>query len=763
MSGNGNALAEPRLGFKPHLRVEVVPGDAVYLFSETRVTALRGDRVMTLAPLLDGTRGATRVLEDAGDTPDGQSGRILARLSEAGLLCERDGAADPASLAQQAYWELAGMNGAQAATRVAASTVQAFAVGTSGLGLLRDALTCAGLRLAGAGRPGGADLAVVLCDDYLNPELALVDAAQRAAGRPWMPVKACGTGFWIGPVFRPGDGACLACLADKLWRNRPVDAHVQHVLERPGPVSRPPSVLPSAGAVAAHLAAVEAAKWLAGHRDPGQRMLRILDSLTLGSSRHPVPRRPQCPGCGDPAMVARRVRQPVVLSGRPKADTTGGGHRALTPQQVMDRYGHLVDPVTGLVREIRRDSRGPEFLNCFHAGHNPVAGPHSSGALRVGLRSTSSGKGITGLHARVSALCEALERHSGHLQGDEPRVRARYRDLGPEAAVHPDSVQLFAERQFAGRQRWNAEHGPVHQVCDPFDETDETDWTPAWSLTAGRHRLVPTSLLYYNVPQAAGRRYCWANSNGAAAGGSPEDAVLHGLLELVERDAVALWWYNRTRQPGVDLEAFADPWNTELRDVYARLRREVWALDLTSDLGIPVVAAVSRRTDGPLEDIVLGFGAHFDRRVALRRALTELNQMLPPVADVSTSGTGYGCTDPDVLRWWRTATAENQPYLLPDPERPSVSPERGTAVPGGDLRDDLRTAEDIVRRAGLEMLVLDQTRPDVGLPVMKVLVPGLRPHWARFAPGRLFDVPVRLGRLATPTAYEALNPIPLFL
>jgi ribosomal protein S12 methylthiotransferase accessory factor len=64
---------------------------------------------------------------------------------------------------------------------------------------------------------------------------------------------------------------------------------------------------------------------------------------------------------------------------------------------------------------------------------------------------------------------------------------------------------------------------------------------------------------------------------------------------------------------------------------------------------------------------------------------------------------------------------------------------------------------------GMELFVLDQTRPDVGLPVVKVIVPGLRPFWARFAPGRLFDVPVRLGRLTEPTPYDRLNPFPMFL
>ena len=75
----------------------------------------------------------------------------------------------------------------------------------------------------------------------------------------------------------------------------------------------------------------------------------------------------------------------------------------------------------------------------------------------------------------------------------------------------------------------------------------------------------------------------------------------------------------------------------------------------------------------------------------------------------------------------------------------------------------MAAAEALARGAGSELLVLDQTRADIGLPVVKVIVPGLRPFWARFAPGRLYDVPVRLGRLAAPTRYEDLNPVPLFL
>ena len=64
---------------------------------------------------------------------------------------------------------------------------------------------------------------------------------------------------------------------------------------------------------------------------------------------------------------------------------------------------------------------------------------------------------------------------------------------------------------------------------------------------------------------------------------------------------------------------------------------------------------------------------------------------------------------------------------------------------------------------GLDVLVLDQTRAEIGLPVAKVIVPGLRHLWARFAPGRLYDVPVEMGWRDAPADESQLNPSPMFL
>jgi ribosomal protein S12 methylthiotransferase accessory factor len=114
------------------------------------------------------------------------------------------------------------------------------------------------------------------------------------------------------------------------------------------------------------------------------------------------------------------------------------------------------------------------------------------------------------------------------------------------------------------------------------------------------------------------------------------------------------------------------------------------------------------------------------------------------------------------VRWWKSATLANQPYLAASPREPTRY-DASAVQWREDIRDDLSWCQASVERLGLELLVLDQTRPDTGLSVVKVIVPGLRHFWARFAPGRLYDVPPRLGWIDEPLAEAELNPIPIFI
>ncbi len=656
------------LAFAPHLRPETVPGDAVYLVSEHQVTALVGEQAAALVPLLDGTRDLRGVLRDAAPrVPPVQSAAVLGRLLRDGLVERRPSQAGPEPDPQAAaYWASAGgpRPGPAAADLL---SLHVTAVGSVDATVVRDACRAAGLHLVDD--PAHTVLTVVVCEDYLADGLRKTDAAHRAAGRAWLPVKPFGSTVWAGPVFRPEDGPCWTCLAHRLRARYAAHAPVSR-LHGGAPVLPPRAALPVTVSLGASLAALRAAHWLAGRRRD-QDDLVTFDTLTLTSRPHPVRRRPQCPDCGhsEPPTAPPRLRP------RRKTVRTGGGHRAVSAEQILDTYGHLVDPVTGVVKEIRREECGAGPLHVHRAGHNLALGPRHAGQMRGLLRQESSGKGRTRTEAEAGALCEAVERLSGVWQGSEHRVRGSLHALGDQA-LSPADVQLWHARQFRERDRWNRTGHPFHLVPEPFDPDAVLDWSPVWSLTRDRASCCPAPCCTSRPRPATARRMVRADSNGCAAGWLSGGRGPAGAAGTVERDAVALWWYNMSRQSAVDADTFGDPWTDRVRQAHAELRPRGVGARLTCDLGVPVMAAVSRRTDGTAEDIMFGFGAHLDPAVALTRAVSELNQMLPAVRHARPDGTGYRCADPVAVGSGAPPPSPASPHLRPRPGRsgPRASP-----------------------------------------------------------------------------------------
>jgi ribosomal protein S12 methylthiotransferase accessory factor len=773
------------LRFRPHLSADVVPGEATYLFAEGETYAVQGAVVESLVPYLNGKHSEDEIVTAlSGAHAPELVYHALGVLRGRGYLVELDDRVDQSAAAA---WEAGGFVGDRALTAVAALTCRIDTVGEVDAGPVRAALRAAGIACPppGAEPAGTAALRVVLADDYLHPALAAIDREARASARPWLLARPGGPSVWIGPLFEPGVTGCWHCLAFRLRRHRMVESYVE---ERSGRRLLPaPSALPSGAGLAAHLVALRVQRWAAGAAGaaggigaagapvtahgahaPGHDHVEVTHPLSGTTVRHPAVHRPQCPECGDPGVQTRLGERPVRLASSRPAAVTDGGYRSRSPEETMAELERLVSPVTGVVAGVETlrglDTRLPkDTVHTCIAGHNFALGAVGIDSLREGLRSRASGKGRTELEARVGAVCEAVERYSGVFQGDEARITATFRELG-DRAVHPNAVALFSQRQYRERDRWNAGDSSFAYVGVPFDENRPLEWSPVHSLTGGPTRYMLTMQHYYFYPKRPETLYCWADSNGSAAGTCAEDALLQGLMELFERDAVAMWWYNRVPRPAVDLASSDDPFVARCRDVYRRLDRDLWVLDVTNDLGVPVHVAVSRRTDKPAEDILMAFGAHLDPAIALRRALTELNQFLPAVADVTADGAGYRFPDPVQMRWWSTARLAGHPYLAPDPAAPPVRlPAPSGTGPDRDIAAALRRAIGVCAAAGLDVYALDMTRPDIGLPVMKAVVPGLRHFWARFAPGRLYQVPVDLGWLEQPTAEADLNPVPMFL
>ena len=195
---------------------------------------------------------------------------------------------------------------------------------------------------------------------------------------------------------------------------------------------------------------------------------------------------------------------------------------------------------------------------------------------------------------------------------------------------------------------------------------------------------------------------------------------------------------------------FNDSYVRDLQSQLAETGRKLWVLDVTSDLGIPTYVAILHWMQNGQENIEFGSGAHFDPRIAMLRTLTELNQFL------SIGLMGGGIRREVEPRRRHSVAPADYPFLTPDG---TVQP--GTGWQAGLLdttRQQVDACVEIAGRAGLDFLVLDQTRPDVEVPVVRVIVPGLRHFYRRFGPGRLYDVPVKLGWLDRPLPESELTP-----
>jgi ribosomal protein S12 methylthiotransferase accessory factor len=398
-----------------------------------------------------------------------------------------------------------------------------------------------------------------------------------------------------------------------------------------------------------------------------------------------------------------------------------------------------------------------------YSARHPFARPASPADLRSQMRGLSGGKGPTDAEARASAMAEAVERYCGTWRADRPERRASFEQHRPGAAVRLSDLLLFSPRQYANRRQLNPGLSHFHAIPDPLTDDAVISWTDGWSLTNDRPVALPAAYCWYGHPSLAGAPVGGADSNGCAAGDSLEDAVLRGFCELAERDSVALWWYHRSLMPGVDLRSSGDSWIGRVHEMFAeRLQRELWVLDITSDLGVPSFAAVSRHNQRPTEDIIVGFGADLDPAVAVRRAVSELCQFLPSVAAFDGARTRYGLTETAAVQWFSTARVAEQPWLLPSPSLPAVPATTNAHDVPRDAAACVRRCVDLASAAGLEMIVVDQTRPDIELAVARVIVPGLRHFWRRLGPGRLWDVPAGLGRFPQAADEDSVNPYSIF-
>ncbi|MEV7600500.1 YcaO-like family protein [Kitasatospora sp. NPDC089797] len=508
--------------------------------------------------------------------------------------------------------------------------------------------------------------------------------------------------------------------------------------------------------------------------------------------RHHVRRAFSCPICGEtarPATAASRETpvtrpetavphpetavprpEPLRLAARPSPDRIPlRGHRDGIALDRTTLRARLVDPRFGPVLHVFRDTQAP-FAMCD--------------ALLPESRNMGYGRGLTVGQAEPVAILEAYERLAGFPHhGRVVKGRSR-RSLG-EDAIDVTGLGHYTRAQLTH---------PSSRVL-PWSENAPTDWVWGHDLATGRPRLVPADVgfylyeyehrLDYHGSRRAGagtapRNHFDESSSGCALGGSLEEAAVHSLLELAERDAFLMAWHCGRPLPRIDPATVSDPVSRQLLDLIASKGFEAHLLVASNDLGVPVVWGCAVNRERPMPAGFSAAGSSVEPAAAVRAALWELGQIVAQPFALDTERLRPMLTDP-----WKVETLEDHlelhalPESLPLLERFLTGPVTplGEAFPGwpgqlvahagGDVRGTLDHLLSCFRQAGLDEVVLvDQStrdHRDLGLRAAKAVVPGIIPMCFGYAQQRVAGLP-RLSRAmaaaGVPLGEDELPPHP---
>ena len=371
-----------------------------------------------------------------------------------------------------------------------------------------------------------------------------------------------------------------------------------------------------------------------------------------------------------------------------------GTHRAVPPAETVARLRPLL-PRLGITR--LADVTGLDRIGV------PVFQ-----AIRPLSRSVSvsQGKGLSPDAARASALMEAVETwHAERV--DRPLRLARERDLAQAAQV----IDTGRLPRVAG-----SEYDPGRLIL----------WLQGLELGSGEPVWVPYEPVHtdYTLPQPAGSGFFLASTNGLASGNVRAEAVIHAVCELIERDAVGLWF---RRQPAARAATAVDPASVDDpacrlvldRCAMAGCRVVIW--DLASDIGVPAFQCLLLDERDPQGHGGLGSGCHPAREVALLRALTEAVQVrMTYISGARDDLRAAEYTDGARAQRLRQATR------LAAHSRDGIDFCTLPSCAEASFEADLAALAARLAVAGVgPAVIVDLDRPEIGVAVVRALVPGL--------------------------------------
>jgi ribosomal protein S12 methylthiotransferase accessory factor len=608
------------------------------------------------------------------------------------------------------------------------------------------------------GIPEETKLALVLHDAWHPSIHADAEAVFQSAGVPWMRgFVAFGEGV-IGPLVRPGEPGCSQCADTRrlmAGRDRQETWMLQrHLSETEG---NPLDAWASRTGLLqmAHMLTAESQRLLQGTRSHLENKVYILDMKTLKCSRHFFLPEPQCPVCGRLPDDSREAAS-ITLQSNPKISEDSYRCRSLDDMEkaLVEDY---LDTRIGFVNGRMAD----------------LVSPFADVTVNLPLFAQdelTAGRTHSYKNSELAAIMEGLERYCGMSpRGKRTVIRDSYRNLAVHA-LNPVTVGLYSEEQYK-------QPGFPFQ---PFDPDQTIDWVWGYSFLHETPILVPQTLAYYSA--SCGNGFVYETSNGCALGGSLEEAIFYGIMEVVERDAFLMTWYAQLPLQRLDLFSAKDQ---ELELMIHRLQTvagfDLLVYNSTMDNGIPSIWAIAKNRKQQGLNLICAAGAHPDPVRAVKGAIHELSGMMLTLNEkfeANREKYEQMLVDPmqvkemdDHSMLYGLPQAQERLKFLLEENRPlrTFEEEFERKTKRSDLTDDLRDVLHEFRRLNLDIIVVDQTTPELrrnSLHCVKVLIPGMLPmsfgYYLTRVTGleRVLQVPAQLGYAKLPLNVNQLNSHP---
>jgi ribosomal protein S12 methylthiotransferase accessory factor len=580
----------------------------------------------------------------------------------------------------------------------------------------------------------------------------------RSTGIPWLrAIVSLGEGI-IGPMVfqdRPGCSSCADIRRLIAGPDRREMWELQNKLAVAGGLERDAWASRTGLAQMAILINREVERFLRGETTDLEDHVFITSLRTLQTSSHFLLPDPLCPLCSSIPADTPELAQ-ISLKASPKISE--------------DQYRcRPIDELKSVLVKDYLDFRTGVMNGMIYDSSLPFADVNVNMPL-FGVDERTAGRSHSYEMSELIAILEGLERYCGiGPRGKKQVVRDSYHHL-EKIALNPEFVGLHDKKQYAN----------ANFPFKPFHPDEPMNWVWGYSFLQKRPILVPELLAYYSLGDGEG--FVYETSNGCALGGSLEEAIFHGILEVVERDSFLLTWYAQLSLPRLDLYSAND---IELELMVDRIREvagyDVYFYNSTMEHEIPSVWGVAKNRSSKGLNLICAAGANPDPVKAVKSALFELagmmhhhdeklaqhrlkyeRMLLDPFAvkTMEDHGILYGLPE-----------AEDRLEFLLNESRPlkTFADEFKPQPRYTDLKDDLEDLLHRFHRLNLEVIVVDQSSPVIkrnGLFCVKVLIPGMLPmtfgHHLTRVKGleRVLNVPLKLGFTNQPLTYEQLNPYP---